>query len=313
MIQFVWPWAFYLLPLPFILRLILPAAGHVNEAALRVPHLQRFQLAASSKTRLTKRQWPLFIYTLAWAALLTATARPQWIGDAIELPVSGRDIMMAIDFSGSMKHPFNHRFRSVSKINATKAIAGEFIDKRVGDRIGLILFGDQAYVQAPLTFDRKTVQTLLVEAPLGIAGNATAIGDAIGLAVKRLEESENREQILILLTDGVNSAGELSPEKASELAAMKGLKIHTIGIGNQNTREFNENTLKVIAQKTGGKFFRAYNIEELKSIYQLIDKLEPIERDTKTYRPTWSLYYWPLGIAFGFAGLLGLLRWRGWA
>ncbi|MCW8923585.1 MAG: VWA domain-containing protein, partial [Gammaproteobacteria bacterium] len=197
------------------------------------------------------------------------------------------------------------------KLQATKAVAGDFIDKRVGDRIGLILFGDQAYMQSPLTFDRKTVHILLTEAFVNLAGKATAIGDAIALAVKRFDENNDDDRILILLTDGVSNAGEIRPRKAAELAAKKGLKIYTIGVGNRTSRDLNEETLRAVASTTGGRYFRAHNIEELQQIYQLLDELEPVEKDNQTYRPTWSLFYWPLSAALFFAGILGLLKWRG--
>ncbi len=315
MITFSWPWLFALLPVPFLLRLILPVAASGNDAALRVPYLADFESDHTTPAQRSLRRWPLLIYFLLWLCLLCAAARPQWIGDPVELPVSGRDLMLAIDLSRSMEHTFTHSFRSVTKLDATKAVAGDFIEKRVGDRIGLILFGDQAYVQAPLTFDRTTVKTLLFEAVTGLAGNATAIGDAIGLAVKRLDTTNNQDRVLILLTDGVSNAGEIRPEKAANIAAQKGLKIHTIGIGSRGSRELNEQTLITVAEKTGGRYFRAHDVAELQQIYALIDELEPVERDTQSYRPTWSLFYWPLGIALIFASLLALTalykrRWR---
>ena len=170
-------------------------------------------------------------------------------------------------------------------------------------------------MQAPLTFDRATVKTLLYEAVTGLAGKSTAIGDAIGLAVKRLDSDTNQDRVLILLTDGVSNAGELSPGKAADIAARKGLKIHTIGIGSRGSRELNEQTLKTVARKTGGRYFRAHDVDELQKIYALIDELEPVERDTQSYRPTWSLFYWPLGLALILASLLALAalsrrRWR---
>ncbi|MGB5278455.1 MAG: VWA domain-containing protein [Gammaproteobacteria bacterium] len=315
MITFSWPWLFALLPLPFLLRSVLPEAGSGNDAALRVPYLDDFERGQSRPVQRTLRRWPLLVYLFLWSCLLAAAAKPQWIGEPVELPVSGRDLMLAIDLSGSMDHSFTHSFRKVTKLYATKAVAGDFMDKRVGDRIGLILFGEQAYVQAPLTFDRTTVKTLLFEAVTGLAGKSTAIGDAIGLAVKRLDGENSQDRVLILLTDGVSNAGELRPEKAAEIAAAKGLKIHTIGIGSRGSRELNELTLKTVAQKTGGQYFRAHDVAELQQIYALIDKLEPVERDTQSYRPTWSLFYWPLGMALLLAGLLALAalsrrRWR---
>ena len=312
MMHFVWPWVFVLLPLPWLVRLLLPRAASTNAAALQVPYLQDFQLTTSSAAIGTNiKRWPLFIYTLLWICLLGATARPQWIGDAIELPVSGRDLMMAIDLSGSMAEPFNPGFRNVNKLDATKVVASDFIEKRVGDRIGLILFGDQAYLQSPLTFDRTTVRILLAEAVVNLAGRATAIGDAIGLAIKRFSDHKGDDHILILLTDGMNTAGEITPAKAAELAAKKGLKIYTIGVGDRGSRDLDEKTLNAIAEITGGRYFRAHNIEELQQIYQLLDELEPSEKENQTYRPTWSLFYWPLSIALFFASLLALGKWRG--
>lgn len=311
MFQVVLPWVFVLLPLPWLVRIILPRKEESKEAALHVPYIEDFQLDSKIKTK-TKKRWPIFIYTIIWLLLLIASSRPQWIGDPIELPVSGRDIMIAIDLSDSMNQRFNYSYRSSSKLDATKSVASEFIDKRIGDRIGLILFGEQAYVQTPLTFDRATVITLLSEAVPGLAGRSTAIGDAIGLAVKRLSK-ESEQQVLILLTDGVSTSGEIKPEKAAELAASKGLKIHTIGVGSRKSRELDETTLKSIAKKTGGQYFRAHDINELQNIYQLIDQLEPVEKETQSYQPTWSLFYWPLVAAIILASFLVTFRLKGWA
>lgn len=336
MIHFLWPWAFLVLPLPWLIRWLLPRAKPASEAALRVPYIEDFKSSIGDSLPGKPRRWPMLLYTLAWLFLVVAAARPQWTGDAIELPVSGRDLLLAIDLSKSMEQPIRYKLRSVSRISATKAVVSQFIDKRVGDRIGLILFGEQAYVQVPLTFDRTTVKILLQEAVTGLAGNATAIGDAIGLAVKRLEKTEkdnrkeqnrhknnadkaeyNKEKgddkppyndrVLILVTDGVSNAGEITPVKAAELAARKGLKIHTIGIGNRGSRELDERTLKAIARITGGRYFRAHNTDELQQIYAVLDQLEPVEKDTKSYRPTKALYYLPLTAALGIATLLALL------
>ena len=310
MLQFIWPWVFFLLPLPLVVRALSPKTSTTNESALRVPYIADYQISATVSTRLHKR-WPLFFYLIIWTLLVLATSRPQWIGEPIELPVSGRDLMLAIDLSNSMSQRFNYGSRSYTKLEATKAVAGEFIKNRVGDRIGLILFGAQAYVQAPLTFDRASVITLLSEAVPGLAGRSTAIGDAIGLTVKRLGD-DSEEQILILLTDGVSNSGEIQPEKAAELAADKGLKIHTIGVGSRQSRELNEATLQFIAKKTGGQYFRAHDISELQEIYTLIDKLEPIEKDTLSYQPRTALFHLPLAAAMALAFLMFVSRLRGW-
>lgn len=316
MTSLLWPWALAALPLPFILRLILPRAKQTNDAALRVPQLSDYQIDDKTTYSRSKSHWPLLLYTLAWVCLVIAAARPQWTGDTIELPVSGRDLMLAIDISKSMDHPIRHKRRQVSRITATKAVASAFIENRIGDRIGLILFGDQAYVQVPLTFDRVTVTTLLSEAVTGLAGQATAIGDAIGLAVKRLSKQSlnnpiqkniSDDRVLILLTDGVSNRGEITPLKAAELAADKGLKIHTIGIGSRGTRELDEATLREIAKMTGGQYFRAYDTADLQKIYQLLDALEPVEKDVKSYRPIKALFYIPLAASLIIATLLALI------
>jgi len=333
MISLLWPWALIALPLPFLFRLLLPRAKQSDDAALRVPHLSDYQTSESRNFRDKSSRWPLLLYTLAWLCLVIAAARPQWTGDVVELPVSGRDLMLAIDISKSMDQAIRYStMRSISRIAATKAVASAFIERRVGDRIGLILFGDQAYVQAPLTFDRTTVNILLQEAFTGLAGQATAIGDAIGLAVKRLTQQQlakqklkqdqrdhknaattgsiqrsiGNDRVLILLTDGVNNRGEITPLKAAELAAKKGLKIYTVGIGSRGTRELDEATLRSIAKITGGRYFRAYNTRDLQQIYALLDKLEPVVKDVKSYRPIKALFYVPLTASFIFAALLAL-------
>jgi Ca-activated chloride channel family protein len=318
MMSLLWPWALVALPLPFVFRLLLPRAKQSNDAALLVPHLSDYQISENSAFVDKKSSWPILLYTLAWICLVIAAARPQWTGDTIELPISGRDLMLAIDISKSMDHGIRHNQHTVSRIAATKAVASAFIEKRVGDRIGLILFGDQAYVQAPLTFDRDTVNILLQEAFTGLAGQATAIGDAIGLTVKRLDKGSDKNQktiqknitddrVLILLTDGVSNRGEITPIKAAQLAAKKGLKIHTIGIGSRGSRELDERTLREIAKITGGQYFRAYTTADLQKIYALLDELEPVEKDVKSYRPIKALFYIPLAASFLIAALLAIL------
>jgi Ca-activated chloride channel family protein len=210
----------------------------------------------------------------------------------------------------------------VDRLTATKNIATQFINRRVGDRLGLILFGTQAYLQTPLTFDRKTVITLLNESAIGLAGENTAIGDAIGLAVKRLRKQQADSRVLVLLTDGANTAGEVTPLKAAELAAENGLKIYTIGIGADEmivrsffgnrkvnpSQDLDEKTLKAIADKTGGRYFRARNTQELDKIYHILDELEPVEKDKQYFRPKTELYFWPLAVALLLAFIISVSR-----
>ena len=322
MIQIDWPWAFACLPLPLLLRFILPAVNTVQDAALRVPFIEDFSQQQSSTHSINVKKWLLVLATLAWICLIIAASRPSWLGERVEIPVSGRDLMMAVDLSGSMQETdFEINNQTINRLQAIKIIGREFIRKREGDRIGLILFGEQAYLQTPLTFDLKTEETLLLESFINMAGNATAIGDAIGLAIKRLQDKEKSSRVLILLTDGANTAGEVKPIKAAELAAEQGLKIYTIGVGadyvtrqsffsTQQVRNtaIDEKTLKAIADKTGGQYFRAKNTAELNKIYQLIDQLEPVEQESQSFRPVTSLFYWPLSFAFALAALIALLR-----
>ena len=311
-IQFIWPWIFLLLPLPLLIRLLLPASDKNQDQPLHVPFLDDFNSVPHNSSFINKNKWLSVLAAIAWCCLILAAARPQWLGERVDIPVSGRDLMMAVELSGSMAaKDFDINGQTINRLQAVKLVAGEFIKQREGDRIGLILFGQQAYLQTPLTFDTKTVNTMLQESLIGIAGKMTAIGDAIGLAIKRLSGKSAEKQVLILLTDGENTAGEVPPIKAAQLAAKEDLKIYTIGIGAASrevgsfffkqtiqNNEIDEKTLTEIAELTGGQYFRAHNTEELNKIYSLIDELEPVERETQSFRPVMSLYIWPLMAAF---------------
>ena len=327
MMQLEWPWVFLLLPLPLLVRFLLPAVKR-QDAALRVPVIDDFKTATSIELGSNKNYLLLTLATIAWCCLIFAASRPQWLGDQVDIPVSGRDLMLAVDLSGSMQIPdFEINGRTVDRLTAVKQVASEFISRRSGDRVGLILFGEQAYLQTPLTFDLKTVNTLLDESFIGMAGDATSIGDAIGLAIKRLQDRQKDSRVLILLTDGANTAGEITPIKAAELAAEQGLKIYTIGIGADEllrrtlfglqrvnpSADLDEKTLNAIADKTGGKYFRAHDTKELNKIYNMLDELEPVEQESESFRPISALFYWPLGVALAIGALLGLLRARGLA
>ncbi len=324
MIHFEWPWLLAAVPLPLLIRWLLSAKMPVEQAALKVPFLDDF---ADAETRAISqtRQWPLLLASIAWLLLVIACTRPQWLGEPIEQAVSGRDLMLAVDLSGSMEEQdFVINRRAVDRLTAAKGVATDFINRRVGDRVGLILFGTQAYLQTPLTFDRKTVMALLNEAVIGLAGDNTAIGDAIGLAVKRLKDEQANSRVLVLMTDGANTAGEVSPLKAAELAAANHLKIYTIGIGADEmivrnffgNRKINpsvdldEKTLIKIAESTGGQYYRARNVDELNNIYMRLDELEPVEKDKQYFRPRSELYYWPLSLALALAAVIALSKVR---
>jgi Ca-activated chloride channel family protein len=335
MIEWIWPWLLVLAPLPWLVRRMLPAARS-QEPALRAPFYEEWrQLSAGQGTRGGGgRTLPTITLWLVWLLLLLAAARPMWIGDAIELPNSGRDLMLAVDISGSMQiEDMQLGQATVPRIDAVKRVGADFITRRSGDRLGLILFGSNAYVQSPLSFDTATVKRFLQEAQIGFAGQDTAIGDAIGLAVKRLKERPAQSRVLILLTDGQDTASSVRPLDATQLARDLGIRIYTIGIGADRmtlpglfgssfgsrqvnpSAELDEATLQKIADTTGGKYFRARNPGELATIYQLLDQLEPVEQATVTYRPRQSLGYLPLLLALllSFAlALRYLLRTGGW-
>jgi len=312
MLQIEWPLVLLLIPLPLMVYYGLPAKKTARESALWVPFIEDFKLSQQPGQWRIRLPWLKWLSLLAWCLAVFAASRPQWIGEAVNINISGRDLMIAVDLSDSMRTAdFEINGQTVDRLSAAKSVATEFIENRRGDRLGLILFGSKAYLQAPLTFDTKTINQLLLESAIGLAGERTAIGDAIGLTLKRMEDSPQASQVLILMTDGANTAGEVTPIKAAQLAAQRGLKIYTIGIGADEmevrtlfgTRKTNpsaqldEKALRGIAELTGGRYFRARDIEELAEIYGLLDELEPLDKEQQSFRPVNALFYWPLAIA----------------
>lgn len=327
MLEWMWPYAFGALPLPWVVWRMTPSTTR-QTPTLVVPSLEAFTAISEKGSSPTgTRLWRVLGLLLAWVLLLTALARPQFTGDPVNLPTTGRDLMLAVDISGSMAtEDMKIDGDYVERIAVVKAVISNFTADRVGDRIGLILFGSNAYLQAPLTFDVKSVNRLLIEAPVGIAGGKTAIGDAIGLAVKRLRLRPQDEKVLILLTDGANNVGEVEPKIAAELAARDNIRIYTIGVGADEMRmlgllgrisgrmsnpsaDLDEETLRAIANTTGGRYFRAKDPSTLVSIYELIDTLEPVEQETEIFRPTQTLYHWPLAASLLIWVLLLLGDW----
>jgi len=323
-IEFAWPWAFAALPLPLLSAWLLPRAPEQTGAALRMPFYAALQGTLGS-TRSAHPRLRLILAILAWLCLVGAAARPQYLGEPVQLPITGRDLLLAVDISGSMEIEDMVLGRKVAtRLRAVKAVAGDFIERRKGDRLGLILFGYQAYLQTPLTFDRDTVRTQLDEAAIGLAGKRTALGDALGLAVKRLRNQPQENRVLILLTDGTSNAGSVEPLRAADIAAAEGVRIYTIGVGADerivqglfgsqrvSNTDLDEKTLKAIAEKTGGRYFRARDIRGLQEIYQLLDQLEPVSTDQEVFRPVHELYNWPLGMALLLSVLIALGN-RGW-
>jgi len=324
MMSLVWPLILALGPLPWLIRRWASPAPEQAVAALRVPHFRdmvHLQSGRPGANLPSRSSWWFWAGMVIWMLLLLAAARPQWMGEPVGLPTSGRDLMLAVDISGSMAIPdFSVNGQEVTRLAVVKRAAGEFIARRTGDRVGLIVFGSQAYVQTPLTFDRETVSTMLQETEIGLAGKETAIGDAIGLAVKRLKEQPAGSRVLVLLTDGANTAGEVSPNQAGELAKEQGLRIYTIGVGADSmevdslfgsrtvnpSRDLDENTLRHLAQSTGGLYLRAKNTEALANVYKELDRLEPASTDVELFRPRTELFIWPLGLALGLSVLMAV-------
>lgn len=323
MLEFTWPLAFLALPLPILVYKLYARAPR-QDAALYVPFFNTLSRIQSENENFSSgRMLNLVCCALIWLLVVVAASRPQWLGDPVQLPSTGRDLMLSVDISGSMEaQDMIVGNRQASRIDVVKAVVGDFVTRREGDRLGLILFAAHAYVQAPLTFDRETVGKLLEEADIGIIEeSATAIGDALGLAVKHLRNNPENSRVLILLTDGVNNAGAITPEQAGLLAKSENIKVYTIGIGADSvvqrsffgarsinpSAELDERSLTQIAESTGGKYFRARDVNDLVEIYEELDRLETVEQDEQTYRPTRVLFYWPLGSALLISFLLALL------
>ncbi len=323
MFEFAWPMIWLLAPLPLVIYWFSPRARRRGSSALRVPFYSRLSAYQTQTDGAQPMQWlQKLLLVLIWLLCLGAAAKPQHVGEPISLPTSGRDLLLAVDISGSMETPdMVLQGRNLERLDVVKFVVSEFVERRINDRLGLVLFGSQAYLQAPLTFDRSTVGKLLREAQIGFAGQQTAIGDAIGLSVKRLRSRPEGSRVLILLTDGANTAGELEPRLAADLAKAANVKIYTIGVGADEmversffgprrinpSADLDEDTLIHIAQHTGGRYFRARDPQQLVAIYQDLDKYEPVEQDEYMYRPISALFFWPLAAAvllsFCLAGL----------
>ena len=322
MFELAWPWMLLALPLPLLVALLLPRARQTISAALRLPHAGLHWPETAGVSPVSN--WRRALALLAWCLLVLAAARPQWLGEPEDVPRSGRDLLLAVDTSGSMSiQDMQIGNAAADRFSTVQMIASDFIERRAGDRVGLVLFGSRAYLLTPLTFDLKTVAKQLDESEIGLAGRETAIGDAVGLSVKRLLERPQDQRVLILLTDGVNNAGALDPQKAIELAVANKVRIYTVGIGAEavsvdslfGSRMINPSAdldvgmLTEMADKTGGRFFRARDTAELAGIYREIDKLEPVADNPETLRPIEEIYVMPLAASMLIALLVALSPW----
>lgn len=300
------PWFLVLLPLPLLVWWLLPPYGE-RTRAVRVPFFDELakvtgQTPARGAVVLRGNWLRRVLAPLCWALVVLALAGPQRLEPPIERTESARDLLLAIDLSGSMATPdfLDPQGQRIDRLSAVKGVVDDFIAHRTTDRIGLIVFGTNAFPQAPLSLDHVAVRELLDELRVGMAGEQTAIGDAIGVAVKMTEHSKQRERVLILLTDGNDTAGRIPADKAAEIAKANHIVIHTIGIGDPTAKGENRvdlDALKRIASATGGRSFRGENREQVADIYALLDRVTPSKVKHSVYRPKVKLYYVPLGAA----------------
>lgn len=312
MFMFDAPWAFALLPLPLLVWWLFPPYRE-RVQAVRVPFFEQAAEVTGQKPRqgavVHRSNWAQRVLApTCWMLCVIAMARPQWVEPPVERIQAARDLLLAIDLSQSMEaRDYNLPDKGrVDRLTAVKSVVDGFIEQRKTDRIGLIVFGQSAFPQAPLTLDHESVRLLLDEARIGMAGPQTSIGDAIGVAIKMTENSKTKEKVLVLLTDGNDTASRLPPERAAEIARDHHIVIHTIGIGDIHASGENKVDLKAlqgISAATGGRSFRAENQAELEKIYATIDGITPDKAKHMEYRPHIDLFWIPLA---AFAGLLAI-------
>jgi Ca-activated chloride channel family protein len=314
--EFLWWWMLILLPLPVLVYLF--ASPTVTDAPISLPYLPKEENSHRPSNLIAK-----IMAVSIWILVVLASARPVWYGDPIESQQKHRDMMLVVDLSGSMDiEDMEHKGELIDRLTAVKQVLSEFIEKRKGDRLGLVLFADNAYLQTPLTLDRKTVASQLNQTVLGLVGNKTAIGEGIGLATKTFIDSDAPQRVMILLSDGENNAGVLDPIEAAEIAKKYHTTIYTVGVGAgemvvqeffvsrrvDTAKDLDEESLTTIAEMTGGQYFRARNQQDLSNIYKTIDELEPISSDSQTWRPQTEWFRYPLAMALLLS--LILVAWR---
>ena len=311
MMVFAYPYAFLLLLLPFLVYKLLPRVKGMQGDALKVPFLddlERISIAsggiwAPKATTGNGISKPFLWMYLIWALLCVAAARPQIVGEPLRLQNNSRDIMLVLDISTSMLEPdFSFANRRITRLDAVKKVVSDFTTKRANDRLGLILFGTRAYLQAPLTYDKASLNDILWSMQAGMAGDSTSIGDALALALKNLKDKSG-DKVIILLTDGENNDGSLSLAQAIKLAKDEGIKTYTIGVGSPNIffqmlalspQTGDDKGLKELARQTKGQYFRAESTSDLQKVYDLIDKLEPTQGNENYIRETKDVFYLPL-------------------
>jgi len=325
MFTFAWPFMILLLFLPVAARYLLPKiSGRIGKSVIRFPHLDVLKKAFGGihpQLSLTLKVF-LTLLSLIWVCLVLALMQPQIVNKREDIKSEGYDIILAVDLSGSMRAmDFTQGWTPVNRLDVAKTVVGDFVKGRKEDRIGLVLFGDFAYQYAPLTMDHDAVVKMLRETVISMAGDGTAIGDAIGLSVKALRDRPEKSRIIILLTDGEDTASSLPPLQAAKLAKQYGIKVYTIGIGQQGTVGIpvggffggmamttkNDRLMKIIADMTGGSYFEASDTKALFKVYEQIDKLEKTKAESREYVIRTPLYRYPLFVALMLFTLMVLL------
>ena len=320
MVELGHPWLLAVLPLPVLVWLVLPPYRE-RRAAVRIPFFEQAAGAGEQRPargavvlRRNAVQW--LLAPLIWVLLVVALARPQWVEPPIERTETARDLLLAVDLSGSMEKtdfvdPDGKRLR---RVDAVKAVLDDFVARREGDRLGLVLFGNAAHLQVPFTRDHDLYRTLLEGIDVGMVGPQTMIGEAIGLSIKLFEESEAERKVVVLLTDGNDSGSRVPPSKAASIAAEHGIVLHAVAMGDPQTKGSDRvdlDVLRALADETGGSTFLASDRQELEAIYATLDEIEPLDIETISHRPKRPLFHWPLGAALGLGltyqgGMIGL-------
>ncbi len=307
MITFAYPWIFVLLPLPAFIAWWWPAK-HEPRPALQIPFLDRLAKITGEKpsmgaTVLHGGIGRKVALPLIWLCAISAVARPQWIDPPISKTVPMRDLLLAVDLSGSMETQdfTNGDGKSIDRLTAIKSVLDDFLTKREGDRVGLIFFGSAPFIQAPFTEDLSVCRQLLSEAQVKMAGPQTAFGDAIGLAITMFDRSEMKQRVLIVLTDGNDTASQVPPVKAAQIAKDKGIVIHTVSVGDPRAageEALDVPTLQNVAMETGGIYSAGSDRKQLAEIYSRLDALEKHQTASISHRPKHDIHVWPLAIGF---------------
>ena len=315
-----YPWLLLLVLLPPLLRRLLPAYREPRQA-LSVPWFQRIadllgQKPSDGAVVIQAKMLELLFLWLLWAILMIAIARPQYLEPPVSRVVPTRDLMLLVDLSGSMETEdfTNTQGKTVDRLSAVKEVLDEFLTRREGDRVGLIVFGNAAFTQIPFTQDLDASRILLEETTVRMAGPRTAFGDAIGLAITQFEQSEVEERVIIALTDGNDTGSRVPPSEAAKIARHNEIKIHVIGVGDPaavGEEKLDESVLKTVASTTGGRYYHAADRDQLQEIYAELDRIDTRDVATATYRPRIDLFHWPLGVflVLGFVyHLFGLTK-----